>query len=114
MDGDDYQSPELEELDAVHSQAEFGIRCEVDLVDESAQVALYSNGNWSGIMGHFAAISPDLGLYMGRHLDYEGAFYAHGIQHPDDHMELLEAIRTAPTQEEKLESRKARQNMHLT
>ena len=87
---------------AANMLTEVGIRCEVDLVDESAQVNLYSTGTWSGVMGHFAAISPDLGLYMGRHLDVNGAFYAHGIQHPDDHMELLEAVRTAPTQEDKL------------
>ncbi|NBJ93978.1 ABC transporter substrate-binding protein [Parablautia muri] len=80
---------------------EVGIHCEMNLVDESAQVNLYSTGTWTGIMGHFAAISPDLGLYMGRHLDYNGAFYAPGIQHPDEAMDLLEAIRTAPTEEEK-------------
>lgn len=87
---------------AANMLEEIGIHCEIDLVDESAQSALYSQGNWSGIMGHFAAISPDLGLYMGRHLDKAGAFYAKGIQHPDDAMELLEAIRTAPTDEEKI------------
>lgn len=80
---------------------EVGIHCEMNLVDESAQVNLYSTGTWTGIMGHFAAISPDLGLYMGRHLDHNGAFYAPGIQHPDEAMDLLEAIRTAPTDEEK-------------
>lgn len=87
---------------AANMLTEVGIRCEINLVDESAQVNLYSTGTWSGIMGHFAAISPDLGLYMGRHLDTNGAFYAKGIQHPDDAMALLEAIRTAPTDEEKI------------
>ena len=87
---------------AANMLEEVGIHCEINLVDESAQSALYSNGNWTGIMGHFAAISPDLGLYMGRHLDVNGAFYAKGIQHPDDAMELLEAIRTAPTDEDKV------------
>lgn len=87
---------------AANMLSEVGIRCEVNLVDESAQVNLYSTGSWEGIMGHFASIAPDLGLYMGRHLDVDGAFYAKGIQHPEDHMELLEAIRVAPTDEEKL------------
>ena len=87
---------------AANMLSEVGIRCEINLVDESAQVNLYSTGTWTGIMGHFAAISPDLGLYMGRHLDTNGAFYAKGIQHPDDAMALLEAIRTAPTDEEKI------------
>lgn len=81
---------------------EVGIHCEINLVDESAQVNLYSTGTWDGIMGHFASIAPDLGLYMGRHLDTDGAFYAKGIQHPEDHMALLEAIRIAPTEEEKI------------
>lgn len=88
---------------AANMLTEVGIRCQVNLVDESAQVNLYSTGTWEGIMGHFASIAPDLGLYMGRHLDVNGAFYAAGIQHPDDHMELLEAIRTAPTEEDKVQ-----------
>ena len=82
---------------------EVGIHCEINLVDESAQVSLYSTGTWDGIMGHFASIAPDLGLYMGRHLDEDGAFYAAGIQHPKEAMDLLEAIRVAPTEEEKVE-----------
>jgi len=88
---------------AANMLAEVGINCTVNQVDESAQVSLYQNGNWEGIMGHFAAISPDLGLYMGRHLDKDGAFYAKGIQHPDDAMQLLEDIRTAPTDDEKIQ-----------
>ena len=87
---------------AANMLSEVGIRCNVNLVDESAQVNLYSTGTWKGIMGHYAAISPDLGLYMGRHLDKNGAFYAKGILHPDDAMKLLEEVRTAPTDEEKV------------
>ena len=87
---------------AANMLSEVGIRCTVNLVDESAQVNIYSTGTWEGIMGHFASIAPDLGLYMGRHLDENGAFYAKGIQHPEDHMELLQKIRTAPTDEEKI------------
>lgn len=87
---------------AANMLEEVGIHCEINQVDESAQVNLYSTGTWEGIMGHFASIAPDLGLYMGRHLDTTGAFYAKGIEHPDDHMELLEAIRTAPSEEEKI------------
>ncbi len=87
---------------AANMLGEVGIRCNINLVDESAQVNLYSTGTWEGIMGHFASIAPDLGLYMGRHLDVDGSFYAPGIQHPEDHMALLEAIRVAPTEEEKI------------
>ncbi len=86
---------------AANMLAEVGIRCEINLVDDSAQTNLYSTGTWDGIMGHYAAISPDLGLYMGRHLDKNGAFYAKGILHPEEAMELLEKIRTAPNEEEK-------------
>lgn len=88
---------------AANMLEEVGIHCEINLVDESAQVNLYSTGTWEGIMGHFASIAPDLGLYMGRHLDENGAFYAKGIQHPKEAMDLLEAIRTAPTDEEKVQ-----------
>ena len=51
---------------AANMLSDVGIRCEINLVDESAQVNLYSTGTWTGIMGHFASISPDLGLYLGR------------------------------------------------
>ncbi len=87
---------------AANMLTEVGIRCQLDLVDESAGSKLYMTGTWKGIMGHFASIAPDLGLYMGRHLDKDGAFYAKGIQHPEEAMELLEKIRTAPTDEEKV------------
>ena len=60
---------------------------------------------WEGLMLHFATIAPDLGLYMGRHLDKNGAYYAKGIQHPDKEMELLEEIRRCmdPDEKHKLE-----------
>ena len=83
--------------------SEVGIRCEVNLVDESTNNALYASGDWDGIMGHFHAISPDLGLYMGRHLDVDGAYYAKGILHPDEAMDMLSKIRTATTDEEKID-----------
>lgn len=80
-----------------------GIRCTVNLVDESTNNSLYASGEWDGIMGHFHALSPDLGLYMGRHLDVDGAYYAKGIQHPENAMELLNKVRTATTDEEKIQ-----------
>lgn len=82
---------------------EVGIRCTMNIVDQNTGNKMMTSGQWDGIMTHANAISPDLGLYMGRHLDYDGAFYAAGIQHPDEAMELLEAIRTARTEEEKIE-----------
>ena len=58
-----------------------------------------------GLIPNFATIAPDLGLYMGRHLDKNGAYYAKGIQHPDKEMELLEEIRRCmdPDEKHKLE-----------
>lgn len=70
-----------------------GIRCEIQMVDSATQNQLYMDGNWEGLMPHWTTVSPDLGLYMGRHLDYNGAYYAKGIQHPDKEMQLLEEIR---------------------
>jgi peptide/nickel transport system substrate-binding protein len=83
---------------AANMLSEVGIQCNINLVDESTQVKLYSTGTWKGIMGHFHSISPDLGLYMGRHLDKDAAFYAAGIQHPQDALALLGKIRIAPTE----------------
>ena len=81
---------------------EVGIHCNINLVDSAQQTQLYSDGTWHGLMGHFASCGPDLGLYMGRHLAYDGAYYAKGIEHPAEAMELLEKIQTAPTEEEKI------------
>lgn len=71
-----------------------GIRTTVEVVDSAKVTELMTNG-WEGIDFHTATISPDLGLYMGRHLDPDGAYFAKGIQHPQDALELLAKIRTA-------------------
>ncbi len=78
-----------------------GIRTQVEMVDATKGNDFMANG-WDGIYWHFASVSPDLGLYMGRHLDPNGAFYAKGIQHPQDCLDLLEAIRTAKDDETKV------------
>ncbi|WP_318708256.1 ABC transporter substrate-binding protein [Candidatus Acetatifactor stercoripullorum] len=78
---------------AANMLGEVGINCEIIQVDVATQTELYSTGTWEGLMLHFASISPDLGLYMGRHLDEDGAFYAKGIQHPQEAMDLLAQIR---------------------
>lgn len=85
--------------------AEVGIRCEIQQVDGATQNQIYADGTWEGLMPHYATVSPDLGLYMGRHLDYNGAYYAKGIQHPDKEMQLLEEIRYCmdPDQKHELE-----------
>ncbi len=72
---------------------EVGIHCEIQQVDAATQNQLYKDGTWEGLMPHYATVSPDLGLYMGRHLDTDGAYYAKGIQHPETEMALLEEIR---------------------
>lgn len=85
--------------------AEVGIRCDIQQVDGATQNQIYADGTWEGLMPHYATVSPDLGLYMGRHLDYNGAYYAKGIQHPDKEMQLLEEIRYCmdPDQKHELE-----------
>lgn len=85
--------------------AEVGIRCEIQQVDGATQNQIYADGTWEGLMPHYATVSPDLGLYMGRHLDYNSAYYAKGIQHPDKEMQLLEEIRYCmdPDQKHELE-----------
>jgi len=72
-----------------------GIRTTVELVDGTQNYTFMTSGWSNGIVFHFASISPDLGLYMGRHLDANGAFFAAGIQHPQDALDLLAKIRTA-------------------
>jgi ABC-type transport system substrate-binding protein len=72
-----------------------GIRAKIETTDATKFNSQMANG-CDGIMLHFNSISPDLGLYMGRHLDTNGAFYAKMIQHPQDALDLLGKIRTAP------------------
>lgn len=84
---------------------EVGIHCNIQQVDGATQNQYMQDGTWEGLMVHYATISPDLGLYMGRHLDKNGAYYAKGIQHPDKETELLEEIRRCmdPDEKHKLE-----------
>lgn len=84
---------------------EVGIHCNIQQVDGATNNQYMQDGTWEGLMLHFATIAPDLGLYMGRHLDKNGAYYAKGIQHPDKEMELLEEIRRCmdPDEKHKLE-----------
>ncbi|MDO4284144.1 MAG: ABC transporter substrate-binding protein [Eubacteriales bacterium] len=83
------------------SLAEVGITANIETVDAAKGNDIMSNG-WTGLYWHFASIGPDLGLYMGRHLDVDGAYYAKGIQHPDDCLDLLAQIRVATNDEEKI------------
>ena len=78
-----------------------GIRCTINTVDGATQNQMYMDGTWEGLMPHWTTVSPDLGLYMGRHLDYNGAYYAKGILHPDKEMNLLSAIRAETDPEKK-------------
>lgn len=78
-----------------------GIRTQVEMIDGTKGNDMMTNG-WDGIYWHFASVSPDLGLYMGRHLDPSGAFYAKGIQHPQDCLDLLAQIRTAKDDDTKI------------
>lgn len=80
-----------------------GIHCEIQQVDGATSNQYMKDGTWEGLMAHYATVSPDLGLYMGRHLDKNGAYYAKGIQHPDKENELLEEIRRCMDPDEKHE-----------
>ena len=85
---------------AAHMLTEVGIRAQIVQIDDPTQTSHMGTGGWEGIMMHFHALSPNLGLYMGRHLD--GAFYVNGLDIPDEVMDLLQRIRTAPTEDERV------------
>jgi len=95
-EGDDWHPAIAQMLNDV------GIRAQIELADGPKLGSNMLEG-WEGIMYHWASVGPDLGLYMGRHLDPNGAFFASSILHPDDALDLLEKIRTAPDEESKLE-----------
>lgn len=84
--------------------AAVGIDAELIVVDEAKVQDLYFNTWEGGLMGHFHSVQPDLGLYMYRHLDPNGAFYAKGIPHPEDVLELLRQNQQAPSDEVKKET----------
>lgn len=82
--------------------AEVGINASVEIIDAAKGGDMMANG-WSGLYWHYASIGPDLGLYMGRHLDVNGAYYAKGIQHPQDCLDLLNEIRVAKDEKAKVD-----------
>ena len=84
------------------SLAEVGINASVEIIDGAKGNDMMANG-WSGLYWHYASIGPDLGLYMGRHLDVNGAYYAKGIQHPQDCLDLLGEIRVAKDEKTKID-----------
>lgn len=84
------------------SLAEVGVNASVEIIDAAKGGDMMANG-WSGLYWHYASIGPDLGLYMGRHLDANGAYYAKGIQHPQDCLDLLNEIRVAKDEATKVE-----------
>nr|WP_275983917.1 ABC transporter substrate-binding protein [Paenibacillus hamazuiensis] len=81
--------------------AAVGINAELVVVDEAKVQDLYFNTWEGGLMGHFHSVQPDLGLYMYRHLDPNGAFYAKGIDHPEDVLQLLKENQQAPSDQVK-------------
>lgn len=83
--------------------AAVGINGELIMIDEAKQQSFYFNTWEGGLMGHYHSVQPDLGLYMFRHLDPNGAFYAKGIEHPDDVVKILKDIQTAPDAKTKQE-----------
>lgn len=82
--------------------ADVGIKADIEVIDASKMSEMMTNG-WKGLFWHFASIGPDLGLYMGRHLDTNGAYYAKGIQHPQDCLDLLNQIRSAKDHDAKVQ-----------
>jgi len=78
-----------------------GIRTTVNVID-SATFFGYMASTWEGLTIHAATVAPDLGLWMGRHLGDDAAFYKNGIVRPPEAVALLEQIRSARTEQEKL------------
>ena len=56
---------------------------------------------WDGLLFHYFTITPDLSLYMTRHIAVDAPYYGVSIQHPQDCLDLIEKIKMAPTAEEK-------------
>ncbi len=81
---------------------EVGINASIEIVDSTKGNEMMTNG-WKGIFWHAASVGPDLGLYMSRHLNVDGAFYAKAIQHPQDCLDLLHEIIVAENEETKVE-----------
>lgn len=88
-----------------------GITGEVNVIDTATFNSYMLNGNWDGLMIHSASVGSDLGLYMGRHLSLNGSFYTKGIDHPQEAMDLLNAISQAKTDEEKAKLQDEMQNL---
>ena len=80
---------------------EVGIRTTVNMVD-GATFFGYMASTWEGLTIHAATVAPDLGLYMGRHLGDDATFYKNGIVRPPEAVALLEQIRMARTDQEKI------------
>lgn len=93
--GDNMMPAVAQMLDAV------GIHAKIELANGPKLNSNMLDG-WTGVMYHWASIGPDLGLYMGRHLDPNGAYFAKGILHPADTLALLQKVRTAPNSKLKL------------
>ncbi len=91
---DGYAVSISEYLDAV------GIRAAVEQIDDNKLSDMMVNG-WDGLMFHYFTITPDLSLYMSRHLLADGAYYAPAILHPQDCLDILEQIKTAKDEETK-------------
>lgn len=81
---------------------EVGIKTNVEQIDDNKLSEMMVNG-WDGLMFHYFTITPDLSMYMSRHLATDGAYYAPGIQHPQDCLDLLDQIKTAKDAETKQE-----------
>ncbi|MCC8151315.1 MAG: ABC transporter substrate-binding protein [Lachnospiraceae bacterium] len=89
-------------VQAVSAQlAEVGITANVEIVDSATMNSQMTDG-WNGITWHFASIGPDLGLYMARHLSEDGSYYAPGIQHPQDCLDLLSEVQSATDEDSKM------------
>lgn len=77
-----------------------GIRTTIEQVDDNKKSDMMMNG-WDGLLFHYFTITPDLSLYMTRHIAVDAPYYGVSIQHPQDCLDLIEKIKMAPTAEEK-------------
>ena len=98
-----YTLPQMNDYTVAISDmlSKVGIKCTIETIDLTRHSTMATDGWGEGIYYHWATISPDLGLYMGRHLDPNGAYYKKTILHPDDAVALLNEVRAAKTDDDK-------------
>jgi peptide/nickel transport system substrate-binding protein len=76
--------------------AQVGIQVELIPCEDTKVQQLYYSTWEGGLIYHWYTAQGDLPLYMARHLDPNGSFYAKGIIHPTEVTKQLQEAREAP------------------